>query len=135
MESAWIPALCGFAGTLVGAVASAAGVLVAQREATKREHVSELVKAGMKQWEVLHRDLVDGLAGSDFYPPEVYVMNLVQLAPLLAKADKIPNKILVKEFRAKIAKIDLVCDEVKINHSVREAVAEGRACKWSPRVK
>lgn len=127
MDSAWIPALCGLAGALVGALASAVGVFVAQREATKREHVSELVKAGMQQWAAYHHDFAVGRAKTALYPPVAYFLGLAQLAPLLVEADKVSDEMLAKRLRTYFAKVKVITDECEKNDPAcasRRAVTE-----------
>lgn len=127
-------AVAGLIGALIGSIASAVGVFLAQREETKRKLVSDLVNAGMKQWEAFYRGVVEGVPGTDLYPPEVYVMHLVQIAPLLAKADKLSDEELAKEFRRKLAKIHLVCNEFKAHKATRETVAHdcaGNGRTWT----
>lgn len=120
-------AIAGLLGALIGALASGIGVFLAQREETKRKLFSDLVNAGMKQWEVFHEDKVKNVPGSGFYSPEAYAIHLLACAPLISKADKLSGEDLAKEYRRNLAKIDLVRDEAERHRATRDAVAKDRA--------
>lgn len=110
MDSAFIPAVCGFAGAAFGALVSVAGVCFAQWQETKRKMFSEVINAAVKFWEVEFKDMTSrNRPGDAMLSVDGIILCMLQFLPLYRKAGKdIPDQVLVKMVEKYIKTANLI---------------------------
>ena len=110
MDSVLIPAVCGFAGAVLGSVVSVAGVCFAQAQETKRKMFTDVVNAAVKFWEAEYGDLkARNKPGDVMLPMEGFILCMLQFLPAFRDAGKdVPDFVLVEEVKKRIEAVRLI---------------------------
>lgn len=90
MDQAYLTALFALGGTLMGALASFAGIWLAQRQETNRAIRHELIAAATKCWEVRYFHSLN-VTGKPLLPIDDYIIDFLTLEKILPRVNRMSD--------------------------------------------
>ena len=104
-------AIWGFIGVCVGALSSAAVAYVIERQKTKRILQIQLMRIGFEQWKEFFEPIKkDSEKGLNLATPDVFVISMATLLPIIERLDTQPVEQLMPELHVRLEKIKLILD-------------------------